>query len=49
MKKSIKISGLALGIIAIIFGILILAFPYLLVWLVGIGLIVIGILAILGR
>ena len=44
-----KISGLWLGVIAIIFGILILALPHLLVWLVGIGLIVIGILAILRR
>jgi len=38
-----------LGIIAIVFGILILVFPHLLAWLVGIALIVIGILAILRR
>jgi hypothetical protein len=44
-----KIPGLWLGIIAIVFGILILVFPHLLNWLVGIGLIVIGVVAILGR
>lgn len=44
-----KISGLELGIIAIVFGILILVFPELLRWLVGIGLIVLGVLAILRR
>jgi hypothetical protein len=45
----VKISGLELGIIAIVFGILILVFPELLRWLVGIGLIVLGVLAILRR
>jgi uncharacterized membrane protein HdeD (DUF308 family) len=44
-----KISGLWMGIIAIIIGILVLAFPDLLRWVVGIGLIVIGVLAILRR
>jgi hypothetical protein len=44
-----KIAGLWMGIVALVFGILILIFPYLLAWLVGIGLIVIGILAILRR
>jgi uncharacterized membrane protein HdeD (DUF308 family) len=44
-----KITGLWLGIVAIIFGILILILPHLLSWLVGIALIVVGVLAILGR
>jgi len=44
-----SMSGLWMGIIAIVFGILILAFPELLRWLVGIGLIVLGILAIIRR
>ena len=44
-----KIAGLWVGTIAIVFGILIIVFPHLLAWLVGIALIVIGILAILGR
>ena len=44
-----KVAGWWLGTIAIVFGILIIAFPHLLAWLVGIALIVIGILAILGR
>ena len=44
-----KISGLWTGIIAIIIGILVLALPGLLQWIVGIGLIVIGVLAILRR
>jgi hypothetical protein len=44
-----KIEGLWIGIIIIIFGILVLALPGLLRWIVGIGLIVIGVLAILRR
>jgi len=42
-------NGLLIGIIAIVFGILVLIFPDLLRWIVGVALIVIGILAILGR
>ncbi len=44
-----KRGGLITGIIAIIAGILILVFPSILVWIVGIFLIVWGILSILGR
>jgi len=44
-----KIAGLWMGVIAVVFGILILVFPELLRWLVGIGLIVIGVLAIIRR
>ncbi len=44
-----KRSGLITGIVAIIAGILILVFPSILVWIVGIFLIVWGILSILGR
>jgi hypothetical protein len=44
-----KISGLWTGIIAIIIGILVLALPGLLRWIVGIGLIVVGVLALLRR
>ena len=44
-----KIQGLWMGIIVIIIGILVLALPGLLQWIVGIGLIVIGVLAILGK
>ncbi|HEX7364630.1 MAG TPA: DUF3096 domain-containing protein [Dehalococcoidia bacterium] len=44
-----KRSGLITGIIAIIAGILILVFPSILVWIVGVFLIVWGILSILGR
>ncbi len=41
--------GLIMGIIAIVAGILILAWPAILIWVIGIFLIVWGILAILGR
>ena len=41
-----KVSGLATGIVAIVVGILVLGFPDLLRWILGIGLIVVGILAI---
>jgi multisubunit Na+/H+ antiporter MnhC subunit len=44
-----KITGLWTGIIAIIIGILVLALPSLLRWIVGIGLIVVGVLALLRR
>jgi len=44
-----KITGLMMGIIAIVIGILILAVPDLLRWILGIGFIVVGILAILRK
>ncbi|MEA3442020.1 MAG: DUF3096 domain-containing protein [Chloroflexota bacterium] len=44
-----KIEGLWVGIIIIIFGILVLVLPGLLRWIVGIALIVIGVLATLRR
>ena len=43
------LSKMAIGIIAVVAGILILAFPDLLRWIVGIFLIVWGIIAILGK
>jgi hypothetical protein len=43
------ISGLLMGIIAIVVGILILVVPSAMQWILGIGLIVIGILAILRK
>ncbi len=44
-----KISGLWMGVIAIILGILVLAFPELIRWFIGIGLIVLGILALIRK
>ena len=44
-----KVTGLWIGIICIAFGILVLALPKILGWLVGIFLITIGILAIVRR
>jgi Protein of unknown function (DUF3096) len=44
-----KIVGLWTGIIAIVVGILVLVFPDLLRWILGIGLIVVGLLAVLRR
>jgi len=43
------ITGLMMGLIAIVIGILILAVPDLLRWILGIGFIVVGILAILRK
>jgi len=43
----LKITGLWMGILAIIIGILVLAFPDLIRWFIGIGLIVLGVLAII--
>jgi len=45
----LKVSGLAMGIVAIVVGILVLGFPDLLRWILGIGLIVVGLLAILRK
>jgi len=45
----LRITGLSMGVIAIVIGILILAVPDLLRWILGIGFIVVGILAILRR
>jgi len=45
----LRITGLWMGIIAIIIGILIIAVPDLLRWILGIGFIVVGILAILRK
>jgi uncharacterized membrane protein HdeD (DUF308 family) len=42
-------SGLTVGIVAIVVGILVLGFPDLLRWIVGIGLIVVGVLAIVRK
>ena len=41
-----KIAGTWMGILAIILGVLVLALPDLIRWFVGIGLIVLGILAL---
>lgn len=45
----LRITGLGMGIIAIIIGILILAVPVAIQWILGIGFIVVGILAILRK
>ena len=45
----IRITGLGMGVIAIVIGILILAVPDLLRWVLGIGFIVVGLLAILRK
>jgi hypothetical protein len=44
-----KISGVTMGIIAIILGVLVLAFPDLIRWFIGVGLIVLGILALVRK
>jgi uncharacterized membrane protein HdeD (DUF308 family) len=48
-KKSITISGVAMGIMAIVAGILVLAMPRLVEWVVGIFLIVWGVLAVINK
>jgi len=42
-------SNLVAGIIAIVLGILVLAVPAVLQWILGLVLIVVGVLAVLGR
>ncbi|MCJ7655287.1 MAG: DUF3096 domain-containing protein [Dehalococcoidia bacterium] len=48
-KKSITISGVTMGILAIVAGILILVWPSFVQWILGIFLIVWGVLALINR
>jgi len=45
----LRVTGLWMGVIAIVIGILILAVPDLLRWVLGIGFIVVGLLAIVRK
>jgi uncharacterized membrane protein HdeD (DUF308 family) len=47
--KNISISGLAMGILAIVAGLLVLIWPELVRWIIGIFLIVWGVLAIVNK
>ncbi|MFP4642582.1 MAG: DUF3096 domain-containing protein [Chloroflexota bacterium] len=47
--KSISFSGVVMGIIAIVAGVLVLIWPELVRWIIGIFLIVWGVLAIINR
>ena len=44
-----KITGMWIGVIAIILGILVLALPDLIRWFIGVGLIVLGIMALVRK
>ncbi len=44
-----KVTGVWMGVLAIILGILVLAFPDLIRWFIGVGLIVLGILALVRK
>jgi len=48
-KKSITVSGVTMGILAIVAGVLVLAWPDFVRWIVGIFLIVWGVLALINR
>ena len=48
-KRSVTVSGMAMGILAIIAGILVLFWPDFIRWVVGIFLIVWGVLAVINR
>jgi uncharacterized membrane protein HdeD (DUF308 family) len=47
--KSIPVSGVVMGILAIVAGLLVLIWPELVRWIIGIFLIVWGVLAIINR
>jgi len=47
--KSITITGMAMGIIAVVAGVLVLIWPEFVRWIIGIFLIVWGILAIISK
>lgn len=44
-----KITGVTMGVIAIILGVLVLVLPDLIRWFVGVGLIVMGIMALVRK
>jgi uncharacterized membrane protein HdeD (DUF308 family) len=48
-KKGITISGVTMGILAIVAGILILVWPSFVQWILGVFLIVWGVLALINR
>jgi len=48
-KKSIIISGVTMGILAIVAGILILVWPSFIQWILGVFLIVWGVLAVINK
>jgi uncharacterized membrane protein HdeD (DUF308 family) len=47
--KSISINGVAMGVLAIVAGVLVLIWPELVRWIIGIFLIVWGILAVMNK
>ena len=47
--KSISVSGVAMGVLAIVAGLLVLIWPELVRWIIGIFLIVWGILAVMNK
>ncbi len=44
-----KMTGMWIGVIAIILGILVLVLPHLIQWIIGVGLIVLGIMALVRK
>ncbi|MGB8706557.1 MAG: DUF3096 domain-containing protein [Dehalococcoidia bacterium] len=48
-KKSITISGVAMGVLAIVAGVLVLIWPDFVRWILGIFLIVWGVLAVINK
>ena len=49
MLKKMGITGLTAAILMIVFGVLVIAFPNLIAWLVGIYLIVVGVVSLIGE
>lgn len=49
MLQKVGVTGLTAAILMIIFGILVIAFPNLIAWLVGIYLIVVGMVNLIGH
>ena len=49
MLKKIGFTGLTAAILMIIFGVLVIAFPHLIAWLVGAYLIVVGLVNLIGE
>jgi len=49
MLKKMGITGLTAAVLMIIFGVLVIAFPHLVSWLIGIYLIVVGIVNLIGH
>lgn len=49
MLKRMGITGITAAVLMIVFGVLVIAYPHLIAWLVGIYLIIVGVVNLIGH